>query len=498
MDRNKRLKFNTYSSLASKLTIMISGVILPRLILSYYGSEINGLVNSITQFLSIITFLDLGVGSVVQSALYKPLAQNDNKKISNILSSAKLYFRRIAFILILYIILLILIYPLLVNNTALDWVGTTFLILAISINQFGQYYFGIVNELLLNADQRAYIQLNTEILVVILNLIISVFLLMNGAEIHTVKFISGLIFLIRPLILYQYVKKHYSIHYINNLKEDPLPQKWNGVGQHIAYSVQNSTDIVVLTIFSSLENVSIYSVYNMIANAIKLIIQSFTIGLQSYFGGIIAEGNFELLNKAFTKIEWKIHNLAVLLYGICTVLITSFVLIYTAGVTDVNYDVPLFAFFLVISGFLFSIRTPYQSLVFSAGHFKETQFSSIIEAVLNIFLSVLLVNHFGLVGVSIGTSVAVLYRTFYLATYLSKNILNRHYTLFIKQILVDLLNLTAIIAPCSYFINIYNIMGFSDWLIISVLVGIYSLFILVLINFIFYRENLINIIFKKI
>ena len=65
-----------------QLLAVVSSLILPRYFLSYFGSETNGLVNSITQFLSYIALLDLGVGAVFQSALYKPLAQNDEKEIN--------------------------------------------------------------------------------------------------------------------------------------------------------------------------------------------------------------------------------------------------------------------------------------------------------------------------------------------------------------------------------------------------------------------------------
>ena len=67
--RKKRLVKNTIASLGYQISAIICGFILPRLIMTYYGSEVNGLVNSITQFLQVITFLELGVGAVVQSSL---------------------------------------------------------------------------------------------------------------------------------------------------------------------------------------------------------------------------------------------------------------------------------------------------------------------------------------------------------------------------------------------------------------------------------------------
>lgn len=94
--RGKKLALNTITSLGLQVVSVICGFILPRLILESFGSDVNGLVNSITQFLGVITLLDLGVGAVVQSALYKPLADNNTNMISKIYVSANKFFRRLA------------------------------------------------------------------------------------------------------------------------------------------------------------------------------------------------------------------------------------------------------------------------------------------------------------------------------------------------------------------------------------------------------------------
>ena len=102
--RKKKLIYNTFSSLLFQLTTIICGFILPRLILSAFGSDVNGLVNSITQFLGIIAFLELGVGSVVQSSLYKPLVDKKQEDVSKIISSANKFFRNLARILLIYVV----------------------------------------------------------------------------------------------------------------------------------------------------------------------------------------------------------------------------------------------------------------------------------------------------------------------------------------------------------------------------------------------------------
>ena len=88
--RNKKLAWNTISGLLLQGTTVLCGFILQRAILNRFGSDANGLLNSIAQFLQMIAFLELGVGAVVQSALYKPLADRDFRKVSEVVFSESL------------------------------------------------------------------------------------------------------------------------------------------------------------------------------------------------------------------------------------------------------------------------------------------------------------------------------------------------------------------------------------------------------------------------
>lgn len=500
LDRTLKLRINAVTSLLNRVVILVSGLILPRLILNNYGSSANGLVSSINQFLSIITFLDLGVGAVVQSALYKPLAERKFNEIDGVLLAAEKYFRKISYVLIIYIVALMILFPSIVEGNSVNYLDTVFLIFALSINKFSQYYFGIVNELLLNADQKSYIQLLSEIVVVLFNLLTSIVLIGSGFSLPFVKLISGLVFLLRPIYLNYYVNRNYDLNIDTDIEEHSLPQKWNGVGQHIAYSVQNSTDIVLLTIFSTLENISIYSVYNMVVNAISLIIQSFTTGLTSFFGNLLANNEVKLLNSYFNKYEWGLHTIIVYLFGLTSTLIGPFAAVYTTGVNDVNYAVPYFAFFLVLGKMIYSLRTPYHSMILAAGHYKQTQISSYIEAGLNIMISFVLVHKYGLVGVTIGSTVALTYRLFYLINYLSKNIVHRKIKIFVKQLGTDIISYFLILLAGNFVVNQFDIKNFLVWIIVAIIVGLMSLIIILIINLLFYRKMFVNVrslIFKN-
>ena len=89
--RKRKVFINITVSVASEIITMICSLILPRLILSHFGSVYNGIINSITQFISFVTLLRAGVGGVTRAALYKPLSEGDTHRISAIIKATERY-----------------------------------------------------------------------------------------------------------------------------------------------------------------------------------------------------------------------------------------------------------------------------------------------------------------------------------------------------------------------------------------------------------------------
>lgn len=492
--RGKKLALNTITSLILQLVTVVCGFILPRLILESFGSDVNGLVNSITQFLGVITLLDLGVGAVVQSALYKPLTEKDTDMISKIYVSANKFFRRLAEILLVYVVLLMIFYPLIVNKS-FGHMYTALLIAAICISSFAQYYFGIVNSLLLNADQRGYIQYTAQIITLILNTIACYIVIKLGASIQIVKLTTSLIFLIRPFFLVLYVKKHYSINRKITYTEEPIKQKWNGMAQHFASYVLSGTDNIVLTLFSTLANVSIYSVYNVVILGVKNALLSMTNGFQSLIGEMLAKKETEKLNNFFGYVEWILHTGTTLIFGCTGVLLVNFVRVYTNGINDADYIQPLFAVLITVANAGHCLRLPYNILILAAGHYKQTQSNYIVAMILNIVISIATVKIWGLIGVSIGTLVSMAYQTVWMARYDSKNIICWPFKNFLKQCGVDVI--TVLIASLVTFKIPMLSVSYISWFLLALEIFAIWLVIAVLANIVFYRER-VSSMFKRI
>ena len=488
--RSKKLVLNTISSLMYQLTAVICGLILPRLILQAFGTEVNGLVNSITQFLSIISFLDLGVGAVIQSSLYKPLAVKDFDGVSKIIASGGKFFRKIAYILLGYIVILTIVYPF-INGGDFDFGYTALLILSISISSFAQYYFGVVDRLLLTADQRGYIQYTAQIITLILNTAACAILIYFGGSIQMVKLTTSLVFLLRPIVLRIYVNKKYSINRKIKYEGEPIKQKWNGMAQHVAAVVLDGTDTIVLTLFSTLANVSIYSVYHLVVYNLKNLFLSLTNGFQSLLGELWAIQDMERIKYFFRKVQWILHTGCIYFFSCCSVLILPFIQVYTDGITDANYYQPVFAMLITAANAVHCLRLPYNIVILAAGEYKNTQRCYIIAALLNIVISVVTVFFFGLIGVAIGTLVALGYQTIWMAIYNSKHLIKGEIKSFVKQIIIDAVTV-ALIWLSTIWIEMSDI-SYSSWFIMALEVAGISLGVMLVVNIIFYRSEIIDI-----
>ena len=487
--RSKVAIKNIISAMIGQIITLICGFVIPRLIIENFGSSVNGLTSSIAQFLGYISLLESGIGPVIMSALYKPLAKKDNREIANIIKSSQKFFRTIAYVFLIYLVVLCIIYPTVINNE-FDKLFTISLILIIAISTFAEYFLGMTYKLFLNADQKGYIVSSIQIITTILNAIFVVVLVKIGCSIQIVKLASVSIFALRPILQYIYIKKKYNI----NLKEADsnykLKQKLDGLAQHIASVVHSNTDVAVLTIFSNLKEVSVYSIYLLVVNGIKNLTLSLRNGIDALFGDIIAKEEKELLNKGFRIYELFYFTIITIIFTCTLVLIVPFVSVYTRGISDINYARPLFGFLIVLAEFVDCIRLPYGTLISSAGKFKETRIGAWVEALLNLGVSIALVTKYGIVGVAIGTLLAMTIRTTEFIMFTSKNILERNITESIKRIIIIILQVAFIYIIKFTILDKFIVGTYLEWFLLAIATLLITIVVVGLSNSIIYKDDL--------
>lgn len=493
--RSRRAKLNIVISLCCQFVTLICGLLIPRAMIGAFGSEIYGATNSIAQFLSYIALLEGGIGGVARAALYKPLADNDTLRISKILTEIRRFFNIVGLAFVFYTVVIACSYKY-IASAEFEWVFTFVLVLVISISTFAQYFIGISYSVLLQAAQQTYITNIISIGAVVVNTIITLLLISMDSNIVVVKLVSSIIFVLKPVVLWLYVRRKYKLMKVETDGETLLTQKMTGLGQHLAFFLHNHTDVAVLTIFSNLKFVAVYSVYYMITSQIQNITSSFGSGMEAVFGDMLARNEKDELDKSFDRYELLISFVAVVLFSVTLVMIIPFVKIYTSGINDANYIQKTFSIFLIIAALIYCLRIPYHGLVVAAGHFKQTKFSAYGEAMLNIVLSVVFVFIWGLTGVALATAVSTLFRLIYYVVYISKKLINRSVLKFLKREVINVFSLLLVCALGGIIKGAFEISNYFVWIIVSAIVTMCAIIITTVVNFIFYKNDFAQMLYK--
>ena len=485
---------NMTTSLVDQVVAIVCGLITPRLILTTFGSTYNGVVSSATQFLSMINILTLGITAATRVALYKPLANNNVLAVSAIIKATKKYMRKIAVGVVVYAVLLCLVYPV-ISQSDLTPLECATLIAIVSIGTFANYFFGISDMTLLQAAQSTYITNTTNIIKTVTNTLLVALLIVLDCSIYTVKLGSSIVFFVAPAILNIYVKRRYSITNKCIPDECGIKGRRATAFHAIANVVHDNVSLVTLTFFSDAKIISVYTVYYFVAGKVKSLLNVFTSGMEAAFGDMWAKGEYETLNRNFRTFEYMLFSFTTVIFSCVGVLILPFVAVYTRGVNDVNYIIPSFAVLMTIAEAMYCIRQPYLTLVYSTGSFEETKWGAAIEAILNIAVSVVMVNFVGICGVVIGTLVANMFRTVQFAFYVSKKILKR-------SIMNILYRFIWVVLACAVIVIIsiltVNNMSFEvswlGWVLEAIIVFMIAVVVALIMSVIFYRNDLISLL----
>lgn len=486
--RSRRAIIAAATSLLLEFANILSALIIPKLIIAQYGSEINGLVSSITQFLGYVSLLQAGVGAAFRASLYKPLADENSRKLSAIFKAGETFFKKISYVSLFYIVLLMILYPILAGSDK----GTFYvssLVLVIGISTFSQYFFGFALINLLIADQRIYIYNIIQLISVLMNISMTYLLIKTNQSVQIVKLATSVIFTIRPLILQVYCKKHYRMHRDVIADSDALTQRRNSMAFSIADYIHKNTDVFVLTAIRAFRDISVYSVYAVVNNGLHSFIAIFTNIFQAGFGDMLAKNEQTSLKKAMDAYITLTHFICTAVFSTTMVMIIPFVKLYTREISDIEYSRPLFAMIIISAELLFCLYLPYQSLILADAKFKEAKKGAYIEALTNIVLSVILTIPLGLNGIAIGTFIAMLYRNIDYVIYIRNHIVNiplrvsiKRYSISIFCIIVNVL-LTKILFDNEYTSMIALVISAAICFVVSLAIAF-------VVNFLMYGKDM--------
>ena len=486
-ERNMRM------ALAVQLCGVVHGFLLPKIILTCFGSEVNGMVSSVAQYLSGIQILEGGLGAVVMASLYKPLAERNMDKVSAIVRAAEQFFRKLALTYLVYALIVAIVFPRLVQ-TQFSPGYITALVLVIALGTFVQYFFATPYRLLIQADKHGHVVSFAYILMLLCSTALALVAALTRQSVHVIRLIGSVCYGICPVVFCLYVRRHYPLKKDVQPDREALKQRWDAFGQNLAYFINNNTDLVLLSLFATLPEISVYSVYALIVVALRNLVKSLSEAAAPSVGRELVTSSSLRLNRIFDWYELGMNALSTVVFSCCMVLIVPFVKIYTAGLWDADYNQPMLACLLTLANWVYCCRESLRSMIHIAGHIRQTSWAAYMEAGINVVLSAFLVGKFGLVGVGIGTAVVMVYRMICMAWYLKKNILYRPLRKWAKGLAVfACAGAVSVILARRIPILIYN---YASWFSFAVVTGVISAAVVAAFVLLFYWKQVRQLFLK--
>ena len=483
--KSKKIFVNVITGFGGQLVVIVLGIIVPKIFIMSYGSDVNGLLCTITQIFTYMALLEAGIGQAARNALFKPFQEKNFEDICNIASIARKYYRKFTGIYAVGVFVLALSLPIILK-TNVD--STTIILIVLFEGMSGviSFYYTEIYSVILSVDGKSYINNGISLANRITGYIVRIIMANFGISIILLQFAYFIVSLAKVVFYNLYFKRKYTwLKYKKIDNSTKLKDRNSYIITEVASTIFNSTDIIVLSVFLSTQLASVYSIYNMIYSNIHLLLNSVYFSVV-YILGTTYHSNikkYAIVHDSFTSI---FLGLMTSLMSVCYMLTVPFVTLYTQGITDVNYiynELPLlFSLVQILSW----SRYVSGNLTGVAGYAKQTSYVSLIEALTNIVLSIIFVKRFGIVGVLFATVIALPLKVLWCIYVSDKKVLHRSFLKSVSIIGINFLFFACVVIFSSQFHP--AIASYKDFFVWGIIFTLLFSFLCMSLNFLVNRD----------
>lgn len=399
---------NASIAFASQIIIMVGQFAVQTVFIHTLGAQYlgaNGLFGNLMTFLS---FAELGIGSAFSYALYKPLAENDHDAIRAIMRLFKKVYNTIGLIILAGGLILSVILPWFIRDSnSIPNIRLYFIVYLLSTVVS---YFFTYNRSLIIADQNSYIDAINRLIFSIIRYVgqIAFLLVLHSYFGYLAMFVfcnlfSNIIITRQSHKRYPYLKEESDApvdpEIVNSIKHNVV----GTISSKIGSIVVTGTDNILISKFIGLTIVGLYSNYSLVLNSIiSLLSQVFSAVIASFGNlGVTERDNKQKQLDLFNEFVY-INAFSVFFIGLVAyAFFPPFIKLWLGS----HYQLSQATLIIIIINFVFAQFRPALNMINAYGLFWGYRVKSIVEAVVNFGLSLILVKFtsLGLNGVLIGT-----------------------------------------------------------------------------------------------
>ena len=434
--RIKRSIINTFSGLASQLTTMILNFAMRTVFVTALGIQYVGVTSVFSDLLNMLSFTELGIGTAIATALYKPIYDHNFAEIQKFMRFYRDAYRFIAVIVCLIGVGLLPFLNEIITNVP-NIKESIQIIFILYIVTTAVSYLLIYRAPLFSADQRqSVVNVITMMASIIKNIVEIIVLLM------THMFMSYLIIEVIASIgqniwLSSRAKKEYPGVFVANVEKLPfarikkLLRDIKGLAMYqFSGSIGNSINSVMVSSLISTGTAGLLANYTLIQRQVESLVRQFFSAIIPSVGNLVAEGDDAHQFVVFKRI----YFFTFVLINFCSTcffaLIAPFIELWLGKQYVLSWPV---AFVIAIDSFLYMLLQAVAAFRTANGIFVQGQYRPLLTAVLNILFTFFFVKHWGIAGAIGATIFCRLLTQWYDPYLLYKLVFKKNFKMFILK-----------------------------------------------------------------
>lgn len=419
--RQKNAMLASVFAIVEQLVSVASVFIYRTIFLSYLSKEYLGIEGLFTNILQLFSLAELGIGMTILYRMYKPFAEKDVDGISAHVHFYKNVYHGIA---LLTTVIGACLYPFIdsiVNTSDVPSDVNLRLVYVLFVLQSVASYLFVYKQSIIQANQRAYLVSGFTTTLTVINVVIKIVVLVLTRKYELVLMASIVSTILINWIFSLWITHEYKEIFQNKTqlskeqKKDIIKDTTGLMCHKVGFIVLTSTDNIILTKMVSLAAVGIYTNYATITSAVQMLLtkmlNSFTPTIGNFMVNYEKDAVEDLYKKLLFVNFWFTSFCTVCLY----VLLNPFIEIWL----DETFLLSGFTVAVLCSQFYIkSSQTINEAFINAAGLFTRDRIRPLIEAALNLVISIVLAKEIGIAGVFIGTCISSLLTCYWRQPYL--------------------------------------------------------------------------------
>ncbi len=408
--RTKNSVINMITGFGGQLLSVILQFVVRTVFINTLGKEYLGINGLFSNILSMLSLADLGIGSAIAYRLYKPLVERDEKRVRVLLKFYKTAYKIIGVLIFFLGIGLIPFLPILIKDyDSLQKLGinAVLLFLLFLMQSVSSYLFLAYRSTVVTADQKKYIldlvnyvvKIVTSLLQIILLVIFRNFLVYTLVAVFTAigdSLLKGII----AKIMYP----QFFVLEKDRLSREEVIEMFQDCGALFLYKVNDvvvkACDTLILSMFIGMVTVGLYSNYLLLYRTFVDLIKRLFSAMKASMGNLFATETIEK-KYAFFRI---VNLMTALLFGTAGVgiAVCSNEVIETWIGVDYVLEQPV-PILIGIEMFFAGILVNLGQVRGVSGIFRQAWYRPLLSIIVNIIVSVVFVQLWGISGVIFGT-----------------------------------------------------------------------------------------------